>query len=132
MTEYLLSIYQPAGEPPPPETAEKVTHSVETFTRELRDAGALVFTGALQPPSAATVLRPLYDQVLATDGPFAEGREHLAGFWVIAVPEMRDAREWARRAARAVTLPVELRPFHARVGGADAQPEGTVSSSPAI
>jgi len=118
MTEYLLSIYQPAGEPPPAEALEKVMHNVEVFTQALRAAGALVFTGALQPPTDASVLRPRDGDVLATDGPFLEGEAHIGGFWIIAVPGLDEAREWARKAARAVTLPIELRPFQGGTGNA--------------
>ena len=49
--------------------------------------------------------------VLMTDGPFAEGKEHLGGFTIIKAPDLDAALEWGRRLARAVTLPIEVRPF---------------------
>ena len=111
MKQYLLSVYQPAGDPPPPEVMEKVMCDVHAFDLELKDAGAWVFAGGLHPPSTATVLRPRGGDVLTTDGPFAEGKEHLGGFSIIRAPDLDAALEWGRKAARATTLPIEVRPF---------------------
>lgn len=65
----------------------------------------------MHPPSTATVLRPRKGDVLITDGPFAEGKEHIGGFTVIDVPDLDTALEWGRRMAEASTLPIEVRPF---------------------
>jgi hypothetical protein len=111
MTQYLLSIYQPDGETPPPEVLDKVMSDVEALNEEIRAAGAWVFTGGLHPASTATVVRLQGDDVLITDGPYAEGKEHVGGLWVIAAPDLDAALEWARKAARATTLPIEVRPF---------------------
>ena len=72
-----------------------------------------VFSGGLHPPSTATVLRPADDDLLTTDGPYAEGKEHLGGFTIINAPDLDAALEWGRRLARATTLPIEIRPFQA-------------------
>jgi hypothetical protein len=111
MTQYLLSIYQPDGETPPPEVLDKVMSDVEALDEEIRAAGAWVFTGGLHPASTATVVRLQGDDVLITDGPYAEGKEHVGGLWVIAAPDLDAALEWARKAAQATTLPIEVRPF---------------------
>ena len=111
MTQYLLSMYQPEGEAPPPEFLEKVMRDVRALRRELEAAGAWVFGGGLQPPSTATVVRLQHDDVLMTDGPFAEGREHIGGFTIIKAPDLDAALEWGRKYARATTLPIEVRPF---------------------
>ncbi len=111
MKQYLLSVYQPDGGPPPPEILEKVMHDVDTVNQELRAAGAWVFAGGLHPPSTATVVRVQGGEVLMTDGPFAEGKEHLGGFTVIQAPDLDSALEWGRKLARATTLPIEVRPF---------------------
>jgi hypothetical protein len=111
MTRYLLSIYQPDGTPPPTDVLEKVMLDVNALTHELKAAGAWVFNGGLTPSNVATVLRLGADDVLATDGPFAEGKEHVGGFWIIDAPDLNAALEWGRKAARAVTLPIEVRPF---------------------
>lgn len=84
---------------------------LDALNAELKTAGAWVFAGGLHPPSAATVLRPRKGDVLITDGPFAEGKEHIGGFTVIDVPDLDAALEWGRRMAEASTLPIEVRPF---------------------
>ena len=111
MKQYLLSIYQPDGPPPPPDVLDKVMRDVNALTKELKAAGAWVFNGGLHPPSTATVVRIKTGDVLTTDGPFAEGKEHIGGFWIIKAPDLDAALEWGRKAARAVTLPIEVRPF---------------------
>ena len=111
MTQYLLSIYQPDGDPPPPAVLEKVMRNLEALNRELKAAGAWVFDAGLHPPSTATVVRLQDGDVLTTDGPFAEGKEHIGGFWVIEAPDLDAALEWGRKAARACTVPIEVRPF---------------------
>ncbi|HYU62648.1 MAG TPA: YciI family protein [Verrucomicrobiae bacterium] len=111
MKRYLLSIYQPDGEPPPPEVLGKVMRDVDALIGEAKAAGVWVFNGGLHPPTTATVLRLKDGDVLMTDGPFAEGKEHIGGFLVINVPDLDAALEWGGKAARAVTLPIEVRPF---------------------
>jgi hypothetical protein len=111
MKQYLLSIYQPDGPPPPEVDLTQVMNDVDDVTEALKAAGAWVFAGGLHPASTATVLRPKDDEVLTTDGPFTEGKEHLGGFTVIAAPDLDAALEWGRKLAGATTLPVEVRPF---------------------
>jgi hypothetical protein len=120
MTQYLLSIYQPDGEPPPPEMLEKPVRDMNALVQEAKDAGVWVFNGGLHPPSTATVVRFRRNDMLVTDGPYVEGKEHIGGFIVVNVPDLDAALEWARKMARALTLegldvdglPVEVRPFH--------------------
>jgi hypothetical protein len=111
MKQYLLSVIQPAGDPPPPAVLEEVMRDLDAVNSELQAAGAWVFAGGLHPPSTATVLRPQGDDVLMTDGPFAEGKEHLGGFTIIRAPDLDAALAWGRRIARASRLPIEVRPF---------------------
>ena len=111
MKQYLLSLYQPDGEPPAPEVLEKVMSDLDALNQEIKAAGAWVFTGGLHPASTATVLRLKHGDVLMTDGPYVEGKEHVGGFWIITAPDLDSALEWGRKAARASTLPVEVRPF---------------------
>ena len=116
MKQYLLSVYQPDGGPPPPEVLDKVMRDLDALNRELRAAGAWVFTAGLHPPSTATVLRPRDSDVLTTDGPFVEGKEHIGGFTIIKAPDLDHALDWARKYARAVALlPIEVRPFQGEV-----------------
>ena len=111
MKQYLLSIYQPDGDPPPREVLEKVMRDVDALNQELKAAGAWVFAGGLHPPSTATVVRIQDGEVLTTDGPYAEGKEHIGGFTIIKAPDLDAALEWGGKAARATTLPIEVRPF---------------------
>lgn len=112
MKHYLLSVYQPEGDPPPPEDLAKVMRAVEAFNQELKAAGAWVFAGGLHAPSTATVVRLQDGDVLMTDGPFAEGKEYLGGLSIIKASDLDAALEWGRKAARATTLPIEVRPFY--------------------
>jgi len=109
--KYLLSVYQPEGDPPPPDVLDKVMRDLDALNQELKAAGAWVFAGGLHSPSTATVVRVQGGEVLTTDGPFAEGKEHLGGFTIIQAPDLDSALEWGRKLARAITLPIEVRPF---------------------
>jgi hypothetical protein len=111
MPQYLLSVYQPEGDPPPPETLETIMRDLDAVNEDLKAAGAWVFAGGLHAPSTATVARLRGGEVLVTDGPFTEGKEYLGGISIIAAPDLDAALEWASRIARATTLPVEVRPF---------------------
>ena len=111
MKRYLLSVYQPDGVPPEREELERISTEVEAFNDELKAAGAWVFAGGLHPSSTAPVVRVERGEMLMTDGPFTEGKEHLGGLCIIDAPDLDAALEWARKAARATTLPIEVRPF---------------------
>ena len=112
MKQYLLSVYHPeGGDAPAPEVMETIYRDVDALNTEMRAAGAWVFAGGLYPSSTATVVRLEGDEVLITDGPFAEGKEHIGGFWVIKVPDLDAALGWGRKATRACQVPIEVRPF---------------------
>ena len=111
MKHYLLSIYQPDGDPPPREVLEPIMRDIHAVEQQMKGAGVWVFSGGLHAPSTATVLRLRDDDLLMTDGPFAEGKEHLGGFTIIRAPDLDVALEWARRLSKVTTLPVEVRPF---------------------
>jgi hypothetical protein len=116
MKQYLLSIYQPDGPPPPEVDLAGVMKDVDALTREMKAAGAWVFAGGLHLSSTATVVRIKEDDVVITDGPFTEGKEHLGGFTVVTAPDLDVALEWGGKLARATTLPIEVRPFQHRPG----------------
>ena len=111
MKRYLLSVWQADGPLPPPEALEEILRGVDGWRRELEAAGAWVFTGDLHPPSTATVVRSRGGEVVVTDGPYAEGKEHVGGFTVIRAPDLDAALDWAAKAAMVTTLPVEVRPL---------------------
>ena len=111
MTQYLLSVYQPTGQTPEPELLDRVIANLDALHRDMKEAGAWVFAGGLADPSTATVLRTQDGRLLTTDGPFAEGKEHLGGFDIIEAPDLDAALDWGRRLSEATTLPIEVRPF---------------------
>ena len=120
MKQYVLSIYQSDGEVPPPAVLAKVMRDINALVDEAKAAGAWVFNGGLHPPSTSTVVRVQRGEVLMTDGPFAEGKEHIGGFLIVKVPDLDAALDWAQKAARALAigegeaqngLAIEVRPF---------------------
>ena len=118
MAQYLLSVwhdaeYDVAGSDMDPAELEKLYAQVDRFNQELQAAGAWVFGGGLHPASSATVVRTTADGVSMTDGPFAESKEQMGGFWVIEASDMDAALAWAKKGAEACMGPVEVRPFQA-------------------
>jgi hypothetical protein len=82
----------------------------------MRAAGAWVFSAGLHEPSTATVLRPDGNDVLMTDGPFTEGKEHVGGLTIVRAPDLDAALAWGRKLALATTLAIEVRPFQGESG----------------
>jgi hypothetical protein len=118
MKQYILSIYQPDGEVPSPELLEPVMRSVSALVAEAKAARVWVFNGGLHDTRSATVVRIKGGNVLTTDGPYLEGKEHVGGFLVVKVPDLDAALMWAAKLAKALTLPgypdslpIEVRPF---------------------
>jgi hypothetical protein len=112
MTQYLLSVWHDGDfEMPDPEAMQRMFAQVDAFNAEVQAAGAWVFAGGLQPRSSATVVRVADGEVAMTDGPYAESKEQIGGFWVIEAPDLDAALEWARKGAAACEGPVEVRPF---------------------
>jgi hypothetical protein len=114
MQQYLLNVYQPDGDPPPPEVLGPIMDKVQAWDEELRAAGSWVFTGGLHPASTATVVRVRDGDAIITDGPFVEGKEHLGGFTVIAATDLDAALDWGRKLAEATGLPIEVWPLRDR------------------
>lgn len=112
MKQYLLSVYHPEEYAPAPEVMAEIMRDVDAINEEMRSAGAWVFAGGLHPSSTATVVRLQDGEILMTDGPFAEGKEHAGGFWVIKAIDLDSALEWGQKATRACQVPIEVRPFH--------------------
>ncbi|MEA5457371.1 YciI family protein [Sinomonas sp. JGH33] len=114
MTQYLIAMYQPDGVVPPPEVLGPIMAKIEEFNADLRAADAWVFGNGLTAPSSATVLRQGEGDVLVTDGPYLEGKEHLGGFEIIEAPDLDAALAWGRRLAGITGLPIEVRAFASR------------------
>jgi hypothetical protein len=112
MKQYLLSMYQPDGPIPGPEVLGPIMRDLTALRDEMKKAGAWVFSGGLHDPATATVVRLKDREVLTTDGPYVEGKEHLGGFTIIRAPDLDSALQWARKFAKAIApLPIEVRPF---------------------
>ncbi len=114
MTQYLLAVHMVEGEEEPPaEVIEQMYADVDVVNDEIKAKGAWVFAGGLHPADTATVVRVDNGEVVTTDGPFAETKEHLGGFWVIEADDLDAALAWAAKASTACRAPVEVRPFQA-------------------
>ena len=114
MTKYLLSVHSVAGDVGDQMNEEEMQQSwkqIQVLNEELKSAGAWVFGGALHDPDTATVVRVSNGEVLTTDGPFAESKEHLGGFYIIEAEDLDAALGWASRVTRCINAPIEVRPF---------------------
>jgi hypothetical protein len=114
MAQYLLSAHSVTGQAPPPMTDQEIQQTVKqvgTLEQEMKSAGAWVFGGRLHEPDTATVVRMSRGEVLTTDGPFAEAREHLGGFYIIEAADLDAALAWAAKVTDIVHAPIEVRPF---------------------
>ena len=87
--------------------------AVDDFNEKVRSAGAWVFAGGLEPIEAATTVDGTKSEPIVTDGPFAESKEYLGGFWVIEAPDLDAALTWAKEGSAACEGKVEVRPFQA-------------------
>ena len=112
MTQYLLSVHH-EGDYPEPDTAhmQRMFAQVDAFNASLQESGAWVFAGGLHPKETATTIRYKEGSTLVTDGPFAETKEQLGGFWVLKADDLDSALAWAKKATVACEGPVEVRPF---------------------
>jgi hypothetical protein len=116
MTQYMLSVWHTDRYPIPesPEDMQRMFGQVDAVNAEMQSTGVWVFGGGLVSPESATVVRATKDaDPVITDGPFAETKELMGGFWILELPDLDAALEWAVKAATACEGPVEVRPFEA-------------------
>jgi hypothetical protein len=115
MTQYMISVIHAGEGPELPEGADiqEVYGKVDAFNKEIQDSGSWVFGGGLEAPSSATVVDATGADVLVTDGPYAETKEQLGGFWVVEAPDLDAALDISKRASAACMGAVEVRPFQA-------------------
>ena len=111
MKYYLLAMHQPVGDPPPPQVLDPIMKDLAAVKADMKAAGVWVFDGGLHGPEASTVVRWQDGEALVTDGPYAEGKEHLGGFAVVDVADEEAARLWAGKIAVACDWPQEVRRF---------------------
>ena len=113
MTQYLVAIYRPENYDPAVSEDEAMGREIDVLNEQMEAAGVRVFAGGLQPESSARSLRlQPAGKVLITDGPYAEAKEHIGGFWVLKASDLDEALAWGRKAAVACRASVEVRPFH--------------------
>ena len=114
MGQYLLSVHTVEGEVSDQMTHEEMQQSwkrIQVLEDELKSTGAWVFSGRLHDPDTATVVHMSGGEVLTTDGPFAESKEHLGGFYIIEAADLDAALAWAGKVTDATRRPIEVRPF---------------------
>lgn len=118
MTQYLLSVHMNESEVPPSEAELATIYAdVDAFNDKVRAQGCWVFGGGLHPSSTATVVTAGPDgQVVTTDGPYLESKEHLGGFWIVEAPDLDAALALAAEGSAACRGPVEVRPFQDDAG----------------
>lgn len=116
MKQYMLSVHHDSiadyeGTDLAPEVLQRMYEQVDAFNTKVQEAGAWVFGGGLTLPDSATTIRNKDGEILVTDGPYAETKEVLGGFWIINAADLDEALEWARQGAIACEGDVEVRPF---------------------
>jgi hypothetical protein len=114
MSQYLLSVHSSDDDSRPPMTEEETRRGfalVEAIERDMHASKALVYSGRLLGPEKARVVRPSRGKVKTTDGPYAETKEHLGGFYIVDAPDLDAALGWASRVTVAINTPIEVRPF---------------------
>jgi hypothetical protein len=113
MPRYLLSVWFDEHYDEPdldaPDVQRQMARTAE-LTAEMERAGAWVFVAGLRSPSSATVVRAAGGDVSMTDGPYAETKEQMGGFWVIEAADLDAALDWAAKASTACERPIEVRP----------------------
>ena len=120
MPRYLLSTHSAVGttrEPMTEEQMRKAWEPIRALEAEMKSAGAWIFSARLHDPDTATVVRVSGDEVVTTDGPFVEAKEHLAGFYIIEAVDLDAALGWATKVTRLISSPIEVWPFADTAGG---------------
>lgn len=113
MKKYLLAVYQPlaGADVPPRDVLDKIMQDVRRIREDMKASGVWVYSGGLDSPSSSTVLQLRGRDILTTDGPFVESKEHIGGITIVHVPDLDEALAWARKLVQATGLPIEVRPF---------------------
>ena len=114
VAQYLLSVHTVAGEAREP-TTDAQMHSflrkIGELEEEMTEANALVYSGRLADADAAAVVRIERGEAITTDGPFAETKEQLGGFYIINANDLEEALSWAAKTSACIGRPIEVRPF---------------------
>ena len=113
MSQYMLSVHTAPGQPRDPMTDEEQQAGyarIAGIEADMEAVGAFLFSARLSEPAAAKVVRGP-GKPKSTDGPFAETKEHIGGFYLIEAPTIESALEWASRVSEAIGEPIEVRPL---------------------
>ncbi|MGA2250035.1 YciI family protein [Terracidiphilus sp.] len=111
MPQYLLAIQHPDNYDPSVES-ETMMRDIHALNREMTAAGARFFAGGLEQAQNAKSLRKQTDgDVVVTDGPYLETKEHVGGFWILECAGMDEALAWGGKAVVACRAPAEVRAF---------------------
>ena len=111
MPQYLVAIQHPNNYDPSLE-GEGMIRDIGALNEEMDAAGARFFAGGLEPAAKAKSLRKQPGgEVVITDGPYLETKEHVGGFWILEAADMDEALAWGRKAVVACRVPVEVRAF---------------------
>lgn len=111
MPQYLVAIHHPENYDPSLE-GEAMIRDIDQLNEELMAVGARFFAGGLESPGKAKSLRKQSGgEVVVTDGPYIESKEHIGGFWILDAADMDEALAWGRKAVVACRVPVEVRAF---------------------
>lgn len=113
MSQYLMAVYS-SDEPREPMTPEEMQRGfalVEALEAEMRAEDALLFSARLLEPARAKVVQPRRRMGETTDGPYAETKEHLGGFYIVEAPDLASALAWAQKVTDTIDTPIEVRPL---------------------
>jgi hypothetical protein len=112
MPQYLVAIQHPENYDASME-GEAMIRDIGALNEEMDAAGARFFAGGLESVAKAKSLRKQAGgEVVITDGPYLETKEHVGGFWILEAADMEEALAWGRKAVIACRAPVEVRAFH--------------------
>lgn len=114
MAQYLLSTHTVEGESREPMSDEEMQGMMKRIgelEEEMKSASTLVYSGRLHGPETATVVTVTDGEALTTDGPFAEAKEHLGGFYILEAADLDEALEWGKKTSSCIGRPIEVRPF---------------------
>jgi hypothetical protein len=119
---YLLLIYTAeASEPPPPDVRESEMKAYGAFTEDIRKRGLMQAGEALEPTTTATTVRVQDGRTVTTDGPYAETKEALGGFYLVDARDLDEAIELAARIPAAKHGAIEVRPIWEQAAALEAE-----------
>ena len=108
MPQFLVSGYMPDNFDPSRQD-EAVVEAIHALNREMIAAGVRKFACGLGP--ARSVRTQTSGDLLVSDGPYLETKEHVGGFWILETADLDEAMAWARKGAKACRVSIEVRPI---------------------